>query len=239
MAVHVFGAVLVCVGAMACNGGGNSPTSPSNPGGGSSSSVSCRTGATSTHSVQTFSAGNTVTSDTTCSVAGSTVTCNSTFVDSVGGPGSMTQTSEFATRNDIIDEVATNPPLSRSQSTTTVTTVSGVSFTTTARNTYDAQKRLTSTAVVTQLPPISSTFTFSAWDSSGRPTAGTLTLSPGGQNPVSFTYDNANRTSTRNTGLNICTQTHDVNGIIVRESCTGTDPSTTVVTINSTQQICR
>ena len=239
MAVHVFGAALVCVGAMACKGGGSSPTSPSNPGGGPSGAASCRTGATSSHSVQTLADGSTVTSDTKCSVSGSTVTCDSSFVDSRFGSGTMTQTSRYETRNDLIDEVATNPPLSRSQGTTTVTTVSGVAFTTTATNAYDAQRRLTSTAVVTQPSPLTATTTFSAWDSSGRPTAGTLTLNPGGQFAVSNTYDNANRTVRRDTGLNVCTQTHDANGIIVGESCTGTGASTTVVTINATQQICK
>jgi hypothetical protein len=40
-------------------------------------------------------------------------------------------------------------------------------------------------------------------------------------------------------GLNICTVTHDANGNITREQCTGTTPSTTVVTINATTQICK
>ena len=190
-------------------------------------------------SVQTFVDGQTVTSDTTCSAAGSTVTCNSTFTDTLSGPGTVSQTTRFAARNDIVDEAAVNPPLSRAQDTTTVTTVGSVSFTTNATNTYDAQKRLTSTAVVTQTPPLTVTTTFSAWDSSGRPTAGNAALSPGPSFPVSITYDNANRTVTRNMGPNICTVTHDGNGIMIRESCTGTTPSTTIVTINGTQSICK
>jgi hypothetical protein len=199
----------------------------------------CRTGAATQRSVQTFADGVTVTSDTACSVAGADVTCNSTFTDSRFGPGTVSQTTRFASRSDIIDEIATNPPLSRALSTTTVTTISGVPFTTTATNAYDAQRRLTSTAVVTQAPPLTVTTTFSAWDASGRPTAGTTTIPNVGLFPVTNTYDNVNHTVRRDTGLNVCTQTHDANGIIVKETCTGTTPSTTDVNVVTTQQICR
>jgi hypothetical protein len=83
--------------------------------------------------------------------------------------------------------------------------------------------------------------TFSAWDSSGRPTAGTLTLPIGPSSPISITYDNAARTVRRTTGLNTCTVTHDQNGNMIREECTGTatTASTTIVTVQATQQICK
>lgn len=239
--IHAIALAVICAGAIACTGGGGSPNSPSNSSSTStgSSAASCRTAASSQRSVQTFIDGVTVTSDTLCSVSGSDVTCNSTFVDSRFGAGTVSQTSRFSSRSDIVDEAATNPPLSRSLGTTTVTTVSGVPFTTTATNSYDAQRRLTSTVVVTQSPPLSVTTTFSAWDASGRPTTGTTTIPNVGTFPVSNTYDNTNRTVRRDTGLNVCTQTHDANGILVREECTGTTPSTTVVTTNATQQICK
>ncbi len=240
--LHALGLAVICAGAMACKGGGGgSPTTPgnlpTNPG--TQSSV-CRTGASSQRSVQTFTAdGVTVTSDTGCTVAGSNITCNSDFVDSRFGPGKISQTTRFASRSDIIDEIATNPPRPLASSTTTVTTVSGVSFTTTATNAYDAQRRLTSTAVVTDAPPLTVTTTFSAWDASGRPTTGTMNIPNVGQVGVSNTYDNVNHTVRRDTGLNVCTQTHDANGNIIKETCTGTSPSTTDVTIRETQQICR
>ena len=246
MALHTLAVAAACTGVTACKGGGGSPNSPSGSGGGgSTSSPSCRTAAGISHSVQTFTAtGQTVTSDTTCAhnTATNDVVCNSTVVDSVGGSGTLTQTSRFSSRADIVDEVAVNPPLARSLGTTTVTVLGGVSLTTTATNTYDSQQRLTSTQTVTPIPvvgQITTTMTFNAWDTSGRPTGGSITLSPGGTNPISYTYDATNRTATRNLGLNTCTVTYDPNGNITREVCTGTQPSTTTVTINSTQQICK
>jgi hypothetical protein len=205
--------------------------------------ASCRTVASATHSVQTFTdTGQTVTVDSTCRLNGTAdVNCDGTFNDSVGGPGTMSQNSRFASRADIVDETAVNPPRTLSSGTTTVMTVNGVPFTITTTNTFDGQRRLTSTQSNggVGIGTISSTTTYTAWDSSGRPTAGTLALSPGGTFSVSIAYDAGNRTATRNSGLNVCTQTHDANGNITREVCTGTSPSTTTVTINSTQQICK
>lgn len=233
----MLGAALVCAGAIACKGGGGSPNSPSSPG---SSGASCRTFATTQRSVQTFVNGTVVTTDTTCALnaAGTEATCNSSYVDSIGGPGTATQTSRFASRSDIVDEAATNPPRSLSLGTTTVTVQQGVSFTITATNAYDAQRRLVSITITNPPPLGQTTTTFSAWDSSGRPTNGTQT-SFGASFSVSITYDNANRSVTRNSGPNICTVTHDQNANIIRETCTGTTPSTTIVTVQGTQQVCK
>ena len=237
-ACHALAAALACAGASACKGGGSSPNSPSGPG---NTGSSCRTVGTTQRSVQTFIDGQQVTTDMACTFNGSTdVVCNNTFFDNRGGPGTGVQTSRFASRSDLVDEASVNPPKTLSLGTTTVLTVGGVSFTTTATNSYDAQRRLVSTRIANPAPlGGETTLTYSAWDSSGRPTAGTFTPVIGGQFPISITYDNAARTSRRNTGLNICTQTHDQNGNIVREECTGTTPSTTVVTIQNTQQICK
>ena len=169
------------------------------------------------------------------------VGCQLTFVDSAGGPGTGTQTTRFASRSDLVDEVAVVPPVSRALGTTTVTSAAGGSLTTTATHTYDGQRRLMSTQVVTAPIPVIGSLTtittYSSWDASGRPTAGTAT-GPGGST-VTISYDNTNRTVTQNTGPNTCTQTYDQNGIIIREGCTGTTASTTVVTVNSTQQVCK
>lgn len=232
---------LACAGAMACKGGG-SPNSPSTtpPGTGNPAASACRTAAGISHSVQTFTnTGVTVTADTNCAYNTGTndVVCHSTVVDSVGGPGDVTQTTRFASRADIVDEMAANPPLSRSLGTTTVTTMSGFSLTTTATNSYDDQKRLRSTAISADLPQLASTTTFSAWDNAGRPTAGAT--SGAITFPVVYTYDNIMRTVRREMGPNICTVTHDANGILTREQCTGTSPSTTVVTVSATQTICK
>ena len=137
--------------------------------------------------------------------------------------------------------MAVIPPVPRALGTTTVTTLAGQSLTTTATHIYDAQRRLASTQVVTgPIPVIGSLNTltaFSAWDASGRPTTGVAGGDGGGN--VTLTYDNANRTVTQSSAQNTCTLTYDANGVVIREACTGTTDSTTVVTVNATQQICK
>ena len=240
--LHALGALVVCAGAMACTGGnsgnGGSPTSPGGPPAGGSS-ASCRTVASSQRAVRTFASGQTTTLDTTCShnTSSNDVTCLTNFTDTSTGTGTINQVSRFASRSDIVDEAAVNPPLARSSGTTTVVTVGGVSLTTTVNRSYDAQRRLASTVEAFQTPIglINTTTTYSAWDSSGRPTAGTST-GTAGTFPVTITYDNANRTATRDLGVDVCTVTHDQNGIIIREVCRA---ESTNVTVNATQQICK
>lgn len=223
----LIGAAIASAGAIACGGGsgGGTPSGPSGTGGGTT--ASCRTVASASRSVQTFVTGVVVAATTACTAAGTEAVCTSSFTDSQQGAGTIIQTSRFASRNDIVDEAATNPPLSLSLGTTIVMSIQGFSLTTTATNTYDAQRRLTSTTVG---PVPSVTTTFSAWDSSGRPTASS-------QGAIS--YDNANRSVTRIMGLNTCTVTHDANGIIIKEVCTGTTASTTEVTVLTTQSVCK
>lgn len=234
VAFHTVAAAVACAGALACGSGGN-PGGPSNNGG----STSCRTVASSTHSVQAFVTGQVVTTDMTCSFStGSNETvCQGGFTDSEGGPGTITQTTRFASRADVVDEASTNPPRALSLGTTIVTVTGGLSFTITATNAYDSQRRLVSTTIVNPPPLGPVTITYSAWDSSGRPTSGTTNLPGGGS--ISVSYDAANRSVTRDMGLNICTVTHDSNGIIIRETCTGTIASTTIVTVGGTQSICK
>jgi hypothetical protein len=165
--------------------------------------------------------------------------CQGNFTDSHGGPGTATQTSRFASRADLVDEASTNPPRNLSLGTTTAITTGGATFTITATHSYDSQRRLVATTI-SNPPPLGQTvMSFSAWDGSGRPTAGTISLSPGGTFPLSNSYNDANRSVTRNSGLNVCTVTHDGNGIMIRETCTGTTESTTVVTVGGTQSICK
>ena len=186
--------------------------------------------------MQTFVTGQVVSTDLTCTFNGATdVTCQGSFNDSDLGPGTITQTSRFASKNDIVDEATTNPPRSLGLGTTTVLTVNGVPFTTTATNSYDGQRRLISTTISAPPPIPPTTLTYSAWDSSGRPTAGSATVAGG----VSITYDNTNHTAARTISPNTCTVTHDQNGIMIREQCVGTTSSTTIITVNSTVQICK
>ena len=238
IALHTLAAAVACVATLSCGTGG-SPGGPSNDNGGGA--ASCRTVASSTHSVQTFITGQVVTTDMTCSfnTGSNDAICQGSFTDSDGGPGTVTQTSRFASRADLVDEASTNPPRNLSLGTTTAITVSDATFTITAAHSYDSQRRLVATTI-SNPPPLGQTvMTFSAWDGSGRPTAGTISLSPGGTFPLQYSYDAGNRSVTRDSGLNVCTVTHDGNGNIIRESCTGTTASTTIVTINSTQSICK
>lgn len=199
----------------------------------------CRTAATKQHSVQTFVNGPTLTTDTTCALQGETdIVCTGTFVDSVRGPGTTTQTSRFSARADIIAETAVNPPKTLGLGTTTVITASGTSFTTTATNSYDAQRRLVGTTVTNPMLGGKVIFKYSAWDSSDRPTAGTESLGSGKPIAITLTYDDSAHTVIRNIPPNICKVTHDSNGIMIQEECTGTTPSTTKLTILETQQIC-
>jgi hypothetical protein len=247
MTFQALGVAVACAGAMACGGGGGgSPSSPSGGGGGLPAGASCRTAASSMRSVQQFTDGTniTTTSDMTCTYnpGNNDVVCSGTYTDTSLGTGTITQTTRFLSKADIVDEVAVIPPRPLSPGTTTVIAAGGASITTTATNTYDSQRRLMSTRTVTPIAAvgeITTMTTFNGWDLSGRPTTGSITFTPGGSNPVSYTYDSTNRTVTRNTGLNTCTVTHDQNGNMTREVCTGTQPSTTTVTINSTQQICK
>jgi len=235
--------ILLLALALACGGSGSAPSGslPSSTDTPVSESLQiCRTGATAQHSVQTFVDGQVITTDTTCDFGRMTeIVCNHTFVDSLYGPGTGTQTSRFASQDDIIDETSVNPPLSRSLGTTTVITVGNTDITTIATNNYDAQRRLVST-VIDNPPPIGgqTTFTYTVWDSSGRPTAGTQSLVNGPPGPITITYDDAAHTAKRDIPPNLCTDTYDQNGIMIKEECTGTMASTTIVTIQETGEIC-
>jgi hypothetical protein len=134
----------------------------------------------------------------------------------------------------VVDEVAVIPPLTLSSSTTT--TISGGTVppsTGTATRTYDGQKRLLTQVSVSQGQ--TSTTTYTAWDSAGRPTAATV-VSGGQSTSQSFTYDNATRTQTSSNAGVTCTQTFDQNGNPAVGTCPGSNAVTTVLT---TQQICR
>src|SRR5262245_58873263 len=121
--LHAAVIAIVCAGVMACSGGG-SPNGPSSGGSntGGTTGPPCRTASANTSSLQTFATGQTVSTDSSCSLNadGTQATCTGKFVDSVGGPGTFTQTGRFASRSDVVDEASTNPPRSLSLGTTTI-----------------------------------------------------------------------------------------------------------------------
>lgn len=79
------------------------------------------------------------------------------------------------------------------------------------------------------------TTTYTAWDSAGRPTAGSS--STGSQ--LAFTYDNATRTQVSTTvGSGVsCSQVFDQNGNPTTGTCT--NGATTTFTTSTTIQACR
>ena len=165
-------------------------------------------------------------------------------------------TVQYNSVADFVDEVRVVPPVSRwTRNSVIGTPISGScgpgSGSASITPTYDSQGRLAVVVAVGQVtPPLvtvgTSTTTYSAWDSFGRPTAGTVIVRSSRPSPVSFTgtvsvsYDNAART-TRTTTLisgqqTVSTITYDANGNIV--STVGPEGLTTSTT-TSTARICR
>jgi len=234
--------------------GGSSPTSPSvsGSGGGAAApspspspaptpggyeSSSCRIGP-ATYRIVITSAAFTSTTNGTCSFNPATVegTCTNVYTDSMGGSFTSVSTTRNSSRGEVVDEVSVIPPLTLSSSTTsnilpggTVPASGG-----TATRTFSGRRVLTQTNTPTS-GPVSVT-TYTAWDSSDRPTAATVTSATGGTSQQSFAYDNASRTQTSTASGVSCTQVFDQNGNPTVGNCPG---STSTLTMLSTQQICR
>jgi YD repeat-containing protein len=240
---------VVLVVIAAC-GGGSSPTSPtssgggsttttSTTGGGSSTQGSCRNGPGTYRITTAAGAGVTSTTNGTCVFNPTSVegTCTNQYSDNFGQNFTSVSVTRHASRGDVVDEVSVIPPLNRSISTTT--TITGtVNSVGTSVHTYDAQRRLVQTASTTQQQSgqtTTSTTTYTAWDSAGRPTAGST--STGTQ--LSFTYDNASRTQVSTTvGSGVsCSQVFDQNGNPTTGTCT--NGATTTMTMMTTVQVCR
>jgi hypothetical protein len=234
--------------------GGSSPTSPSQSGsgsgsttgsgagttptgsGGGTSSTSCRTGV-ATYRIVTTSASFTSTINGSCTFNPSTVegTCTNNYTDTLGSSFTSVSVTRHATRGDVVDEVSVIPPLNRALGTTTTITGAGPTTTNTATLGQDGQRRLVSITAVSQPSGQTTTTTYTAWDSAGRPTAGTVV---GAGQPIgqTFSYDNASRTQTSASSGVTCTQTFDQNGNPSVGTCPG---STATMTVLTTQQICR
>jgi hypothetical protein len=167
----------------------------------------------------------------------------------------FTQVTTYGAADDVVAEVirlkapadaSTNatgrptpivPPLSRFRQ---VVASGAVGFTLT--NSFDANGRLTGS---THVRPSGRTLTrYTAWDGSGRPTAGTVE-SATQSSQVTIAYDDAARTSTitTNTGslLITGTQTYDVNGnprLYTQRSNLDTAVSTTTTTPTASASVC-
>jgi YD repeat-containing protein len=136
---------------------------------------------------------------------------------------------------DFVDEVRVVPGVTLTTSNTNTNSGACGPFSTTVTYAYDGQRRLKTMA------SIGGTTTYTAWDSSGRPTAGTTSTGI----TITNVYDNAARTLTQtqvasNGGQSVNVQTFDANGIqlkVVNTDSSGT--STTTYTNTSTAQVCK
>ncbi len=169
-----------------------------------------------------FNTSNNTNTITTISAAG--VTCT-TSVDT------------YQSRDDFVDEVRVVPgvTLQTARATTNSPGCGGVSST--VSYAYDAQRRLTSFS--TTALGVTSATTYTAWDSSGRPTVGSF---PGTtiQNVYNDTARTLTQAQTSGGGVSTTTITFDANGNQLTSVVTsGNVTSTTTFTNTATAQVCK
>ena len=161
--------LIACVVAAACGGksGSSSSTSPTAPGGTPpGTSPTCRTYPTAA-TVTTTALG--LTQNATLTGAFNAGTNQATITISfVGGALCSTAVHTYRSAADFVDEVRVIPPVPLVLSTATTNSGSCGSGTGTSTNTFDAQRRLTQTSGP------SGNITYTAWDTSNRPTTGTF-----------------------------------------------------------------
>lgn len=227
-------AVLLSV-VTACNKSDDGlPTGPS-PGGGGT----CRELA-SDFTAQTAAGGFTATTTSTCAFTTSSlqVTCTHRYTDSVGGSTTTTSVTVYGSVADLVDEIAVLPP--RTYAVRTSATQTGTSSgSTSATFSFDGSRRLTTVSGTSAAGAATTTYT--AWDSSGRPSTGT-DVGPGFSNALTISYDNAARTRTTNFvgGLVTTVEAFDANGNPASQATVGgASVSTTVYTTRATQRICK
>jgi YD repeat-containing protein len=226
-------ALVVCVatGLVACSS--STPSSPSSPSTPSTPATSgtCRTFA-SAATVSTTTLGltqnATLTGAFNTSANQSTVTTN--FV-----PGGLctTTVNTYRSTADFVDEVRVIPGLLMQTGTLTTNGPACGSGTSAVAYTYDSLRRLTS------FSSGGSATTYTAWDASGRPTAGSFAGTT-----ISNVYNDAARTTTQTQTMggtvSTTTSTFDANGIqLTVVNTTAGITSTTTFTNTSTAQVCK
>jgi YD repeat-containing protein len=209
--------------------GSSSPTAPGTGGGTSSR---CRTYPT-VASVTTTAAGITQNANLTGAFNASTNQATIT-ISFVGGGLCSTAVHSYRSVADFVDEVRVIPPVPLVLSTTTTNSGSCGSGVGTSTNTYDAQRRLTQTSTV------GGTITYTAWDTSNRPTTGTM--STGGT--ISNVYNDPARTITQTQvsgGVTtVTTMSFDANGAqtMIVVTVGGAVVTTTTFNNTATAQVC-
>ena len=167
------------------DGSSNNPGAPSPPGG---SSQSCRQLPTSYTTVVDNS---TTLGTCTLNASSAEMRCTEEYSDPFGS-ATIESATTWPSRAAIVDEIDVIPP--RTHTTRTVITHDDPGLSSTITYAYDGQGRLT--GEVHENPQITSTYTYTAWDAGGRPTAGTVTSTGGGSISLAITNDDAARTRT-------------------------------------------
>jgi YD repeat-containing protein len=232
--IFAFAATPLVIITAAC-GGNNSPASPGGPtaGTGGGGGPACRTYATAANVKTTTSASNIVfqaVESGTFDPSTNKVTVQTKFAN--GAPCNTGVTS-YNSVADFVDEVRVIPDVFLATGTTSTNTGACGSVSGSLTYTYDGQRRL-----VSMIPSTGAVTTYTAWDSSGRPTAGTI--SSGGS--ITNVYDDAARTQTQTQSASgaVSTLTYDANGIqtsivVVQGGIT----STTTFTNTSFATVCK
>jgi len=217
------GVSVVLIFSMSC--GGSSDTGPS------PTPQTCRTYATSSTTVTTVSTGGGNNRTLSCTFNSSNqLACTMTI--SVCGVVSFTV--NYASKADFVDEVSVIPPRMLQLSQTTSPNSCNI---TNATYSYDGQKRLLNYTIN------GLTYSYSAWESGGRPTAGTVS-GPGNSVVESWSYNDNARTATlvqsNAFGSTTTTYVYDANGnpgtVVV---LSGGAVSTSVTSTTGTAQVCK
>jgi len=170
-------------------------------------------------------------------------TCTNHYSDS-RGTSNLPTTSVVATYASVgafIDEVRVVPPLFKALKATATGTGPGVRNSETTF-TYDSQGRLLKE--VTSGSPATTTYT--EWDAAGRPTR-VKDVGPGFNNTRVVSYDDGQRTRTTRVipegqaqAVVTTVETFNADGNPVRQAATGgPSTSTTTITVNTTERVCR
>jgi YD repeat-containing protein len=224
--------LLGLVFAVGCSGKSTNPTAPS------TSTSSCRTYASAATS--TVTAGPVVGTDVmTCSFSTSTnqLTCTSQYSDNIATSIASTYVLTYGSTSDFVAEVKVVPPLRRWTRLTSSPTRASPNDTMLV-STYDSENRLIR-EVETSGSETDQTTTYTSWDGSGRPTAGTLVSSAGTMSIVSV-YSDSSRTETKTMTLNgqpfTTVSAYDVNG---NPTTLSSSVATTQTTTTATETVCR
>ena len=205
--------------------GGNAASQPTRGG------QSCRTYATASTTITT-SPGGAFSRTLSCSFKATTNQLACTMTLSTCGTVSLS--TNYASRADFVDEVSVIPPRMLLTGQTTAPNPCRI---TDATHTYDDKKRLLQYTIG------GLTYRYSAWDSSGRPTSGIIT-GAGAPTNESWTYTDATRTAVlvqSVQGVSTTTTYHyDANGnpttVVVRS---GGTTSTSTTSTKETAQVCK